>query len=575
MNAPETQAENISVQALLLFAADPRGLGGVVLRGPAGPMRDRWMKSLYSLFRPDMPVRRMPFHVSEDRLLGGLDLATTLQAGRPVFESGLLGSAHGGLLVVGMAERIPPLRTAILCNVMDMGELPPSRDGVAAPAQFGVVAFDEGAGEERAPAPLMDRLAFMIAHDLSAYRAISPEDIERVTKARLAAADVEVGEALLEAICATAMALGVHSFRAVSFAVRAAKAAAAIAGRAAVGDDDVALAAKLVFAHRATVLPAPADEEEAQTKEEPQRGEDGNTESASDRPLEDMVLESTRAVIPPDVLAQIEAGLAARRGKSSGGRSGASKKSKLRGRPAGVRQGDLRQGARLNLIATLTAAAPWQSFRRRQAGAAPGRISVRREDFRITRFKERTATTTIFVVDGSGSAALHRLTEAKGAVELLLADCYVRRDQVALISFRRDGAELLLPPTRSLARAKRSLAGLAGGGGTPLAAGIDAAAGLADGIRRKGQTPVVIFLTDGQGNVARDGQTGRARGNEDALAAARMFRQSGVRSILIDTSPRSAPEAQKIAAELEARYLALPHADAGALQRGVIAATSD
>ena len=100
---------------------------------------------------------------------------------------------------------------------------------------------------------------------------------------------------------------------------------------------------------------------------------------------------------------------------------------------------------------------------------------MRRDDFRMTRFQQRTRTTTIFVVDASGSSALNRLAEAKGAVELLLADCYVRRDQVALLAFRGKEAELLLPPTRSLVRAKRSLAGLPGGGGTPLAAGIDAA----------------------------------------------------------------------------------------------------
>ena len=145
------------------------------------------------------------------------------------------------------------------------------------------------------------------------------------------------------------------------------------------------------------------------------------------------------------------------------------------------------------------------------------RILIRKDDFRISRFKQRTETTTIFVVDASGSAALHRLAEAKGAVELLLADCYIRRDQVALIAFRGSVAELLLPPTRSLARAKRSLAGLPGGGGTPLAAGLDAAFALSDSIRRKGQTPTVVVLTDGRANIARDGGQGRPRAEEDAM----------------------------------------------------------
>jgi magnesium chelatase subunit D len=142
---------------------------------------------------------------------------------------------------------------------------------------------------------------------------------------------------------------------------------------------------------------------------------------------------------------------------------------------------------------------------------------VRKDDFRIQRFKHRSETTAIFVVDASGSSALHRLAEAKGAVELLLADCYVRRDRVALVAFRGRGAELLLPPTRSLVRTKRSLAGLPGGGGTPLAAGIEAGLALADGVKRRGGTPLLVLLTDGRANVARDGSGGRVKAGEEAL----------------------------------------------------------
>jgi magnesium chelatase subunit D len=145
---------------------------------------------------------------------------------------------------------------------------------------------------------------------------------------------------------------------------------------------------------------------------------------------------------------------------------------------------------------------------------------VRRGDFRLRRFHQSTRTTTIFVVDASGSAALHRLAEAKGAVELLLAECYVRRDRVALLSMRGEAAEILLPPTSSLARAKRSLAGMPGGGGTPLAAGFAAALALADGVKRGGQTPVGVFMTDGRPNIALGGAPGRPGAEADALAAA-------------------------------------------------------
>jgi magnesium chelatase subunit D len=197
---------------------------------------------------------------------------------------------------------------------------------------------------------------------------------------------------------------------------------------------------------------------------------------------------------------------------------------------------------------------------------------VRSQDFRVTRYKQKSETATIFVVDASGSSAINRLAEAKGAVELLLADCYVRRDRVALISFRGRTAELLLPPTRSLVRAKRSLGGLPGGGGTPLATGIDAAAGLADAVRRHGETPSIVFLTDGRANISRAGTPGREVAETEALAAARALRAAGVATLLVDTSPRTQPQAQRLAAEMNALYLALPYADARGLSAAVRAA---
>ena len=213
-----------------------------------------------------------------------------------------------------------------------------------------------------------------------------------------------------------------------------------------------------------------------------------------DRALDEVILAAVQAALPPDVLSALRAGSLGRSRSRSSGKAGALQKSGTRGRPNGVLRGELRAGAKLNVIETLRAAAPWQPLRQRETmkdGARP-RILIRKDDFRISRYKQRSETTTIFVVDASGSAALHRLAEAKGAVELLLADCYVRRDSVAVIAFRGQGAEVLLPPTRSLVRAKRSLAGLPGGGGTPLACGIDAAVTLAAAVRARGATPVIV-----------------------------------------------------------------------------------
>ena len=191
------------------------------------------------------------------------------------------------------------------------------------------------------------------------------------------------------------------------------------------------------------------------------------------------------------------------------------------------------------------------------------------DDLRINRLQQRAATATIFVLDASGSSALHRLGEAKGAVNLLLADCYVRRDQVAVIAFRGRSAELLLPPTRSLVRAKRSLAALPGGGGTPLALGLEAALRLAAVVRRSGATPVVVLLTDGRANITRSGETGRAQADADAIAMARQLRAARLTVLVVDTSPQPAIAAQRLAAEMAATYRTLPYAGAAALSAAV------
>ncbi len=581
-----------AIRAAALFAVDPVGVGGISLRARAGPVRERWLAVLASLLPPTIPVKRVPVHVSDGRLLGGLDLAATLKAGRPVAERGLLAEADGGVIILHSAERLDSGTVARITSAMDQGKVSAARDGLAfeAVCHFGVVAMDEGvASDERPAAALVDRLAFQLELEgIRAADAVPPQGvIEKVIAARQQLAQVQANDEITTALCTAAYAMGIDSARASLLALRVACAAAALDGRGCVSEADAALAAQLVLAPRATLFPN--DETQPETPPEPPPPDteqdtadnDDQTQLNGDIPLSDMVLEAAKAAIPAGLLATLQLDRARRPSAKSSGGAGAKQKSLRHGRPLGVRRGELKSGARLNVIETLRAAAMWQPLRRREAalrleGLSSGRrrVEVRKDDFRITRFKNQTETTTIFVVDASGSAALHRLAEAKGAVELLLADCYVRRDQVALIAFRGKAAELLLPPTRSLARAKRSLSGLPGGGGTPIAQGIDMALALAEAIRRKGHTPTVIVLTDGRANIARDGSPGRPKAEADSLAAARSLALAGVAGLVIDTSPLPAQQSERLAEAMGAVYLPLPYADAATVSRAV-KATAD
>jgi magnesium chelatase subunit D len=566
-----------------MLAVEPAWLGGVVLRGRAGQVRDAWLQRLRSLLGPELPWCKLPHHVSDERLLGGLDLTATLREGRPVAERGVLAQADGGVVVVAMSERIATGAAARIGITMDRGEVAFERDGLAgrAAARFGAVLLDEGIDDECVPAALAERCAFRLDLD-----AVTRRDLAAAAKEPLAGARrrillarerwprVRIGAATRRALCATALAFGVDSLRASLFAVRAACVAAALDGRREVEQDHATLAARLVIAPRATRLPPTPEEappEEATTP--PPQSDAADAPQADcceiDRELDDRVLEATHSALPPGLLALLRGGPPLRgAARQNSSRAGTGLRSRQRGRPLGSRAGSLRAGGRLHLVDTLRAAAPWQPLRRRER-PDHSRIDVRPDDLRIRQFRQRTQTTLIFVVDASGSSALHRLGEAKGAVELMLADCYARRDQVALIAFRGKGAELLLPPTRSLSRARRSLAGLPGGGGTPLAAGVDAATALVEAARHRGETPLLVMLTDGRANIARDGTPGRPAAERDALAAARALRAREVATLLIDSAPAPQPVAQRLAEEMRARYLALPHADARLLQQAV------
>ncbi len=569
--------------AALLLAIDPSGLKGAVLRAGPGPARERWLALLADRMGSERPLRKMPAGIGDERLLGGLDLAATLRAGRPIAMTGLLGEAHGGLVVAAMAERMSGETAARLALALDRGAIRPERTGAAeeVPTRLGLVMLDEGIEpEEAAPAALTDRVAFAI--DLTGYRgALETEalpDGAALEEARRRLPDVAADEQAIETLVHTAAALGVASLRAPMLALRAARAMAALDGRTAIETGDCALAARLVLAPRATQIPAEAEDA---PDEEPPPPEDGESDREPDPPPdpksgetpEEIVVAAAKAALPRDLLETLKA-RGPTRGPAAAGRRGQAMRSMTRGRPVGVKPGMPRPGERLDVVETLRAAAPWQRLRRAETPEdAPARIEVRRDDFRLKRFKRARDTCTIFVVDASGSSALNRLAEAKGAVELLLAECYSRRDQVALITFAGRLVDLALPPTRSLVRAKRLLAGLPGGGGTPLANAIEAAGDLADALQRRGRTPAVVLMTDGRANITREGEGAPAQAAEEAQSAARAFSTKGHAAILVDIAPRPREAAQTLSQAMGARYLALPRADARSLSAAVRGAT--
>jgi len=536
-----------------LFAQNPGNFGGICLRG-FGPVRDALLEKLVSALEPLGPVLKIPNNVDSERLLGGIDLAATLQGGRSVWRPGLLETAQNGVVLLPMAERIDENIAAHIAQAMDIGKL-------------SIILLDDGMeSDEAPPTVLLERIAFHC--DLTGSR-----DLEAVKALNLSCESAAKIRAMTKkqrgALAATAAASGIHSVRPLLFAERCATRHAALAGHDKIADQDLQMAVRLVLGPRATQFPQqhesppPPQEEPSPPDQDSSEGED--QQNIEDIPLEDLLLEAATASIPPHILDQIE-GKVRQAGKGQGGRAGNKQQSTKRGRPKGTRPGVPGNGKRLALIDTLRTAAPWQTIRRNESGnLEPGKIHIRKSDLRVHHYEERQESLTIFAVDASGSSALSRLAEAKGAVELMLAEAYVKRSQVALVAFRKDGAEVLLPPTRSLTRARRALGALPGGGGTPLAAGLISARQLAEAARKRGQTPTIAMLTDGKGNVMLDGTANRKGAKAEMEEVAKGIAALGLNSIVIDISPRPRPEAVELAAALRGRYLPLPRAQSAAL----------
>ncbi|HYW49100.1 MAG TPA: magnesium chelatase subunit D, partial [Gemmatimonadaceae bacterium] len=539
----------------------------------------QWIAALKERLPSAMRVVRLPSSATDDRIFGGLDLAATIATGTPVAERGVLADAHGGVVIIPLIERMPVATQARLGVVIDTGFAQVLRDGVRAEfeAQFALVAVDES--EEDAwgvAAPLRDRLALVLDGDVRVDESMLP-DAATIAAARARVATVETSDDVMIGIGTLCVAFGITSERAARQALWTARALAALDDRSDVEEQDVSLAAQLVLMSRATRIPTPPAEEEETPDDAPPEpappeatSSDAPTDTPDDRPMEDRLVDAVTAAIPPELLAELLA--RAQRPSQEMGRAGAEKESWTRGRQVAARRGKPDGVRRLHVLETLRAAAPWQRARARASATRdlPVRsLIVERDDFRIRRYVERAGTSVIFVVDASGSAAAQRLGEAKGAVEALLAESYARRDRVSLIAFRGTTAEVLLPPTRALARARKLLASLPGGGGTPLATAIDASITAGVAARRAGTLPVVVFLTDGRANVARDGKGGRAESMRDALDAAAQFRSSGLSAVLIDTSPRPEPMARRAAEAMGARYVPLPVVDARAIAGAV------
>ncbi len=612
--------------ALLLLAVDP-GLGGLVLWGRRGSGKSVLAQSLRTLLpnievacasfcnelplaneasrlRP-IPFVTVPLGVTEDRLFGSVDVEQSLVQGRSVFQPGLLAECHRGVLLVDDLNLLDTGLVSSLLSVLGDGINRVEREGLSIvhPCVTTLIATynpDEGEVREH----LLDRIALVLSVDTPLALTDRVEAVDRVREfrgdnekfsqayeadltnlqlqillARERLPDLELTPTQLEYLVTEALRGGVEGHRGELFARRLALAHCALCGREQVNSEDLRLAVELVLLPRARYAPPP-DEDTAPPPPPPppppapsqqpqdQSGDEENNEEqpapendTADIP-EEFVFDAEGVILDPELVQFSQS-------SRQRGRSGSRSKifSEDRGRyvrpllPRGPIQ-------RVAVDATLRAAAPFQKSRRL---SQPERtVIVKKQDLRAKQLVRKAGSLIIFVVDASGSMALNRMRSAKGAVLRLLTEAYQNRDQIALIPFQGEQAQVLLPPTRSIALAKRRMESLPCGGGSPLAHALNLASQMGLNAQKGGEISqvVVVAITDGRGNIplARSlGETPEDKPDLKAelLALAARFPELGLKLLLIDTESRfvSTGFAKELAQRAGGRYFYLPRAD--------------
>jgi len=505
---------------------------------------------------PNGTLKHLSANTSLERFGGCLDLAATLACGERVEAAPLLKEGNVGALNVSF-ELEPEFIHRLTAWLEEGGA-------------GGLIVFDDG--NEPYDALAEHASIFLDLHGVRHFQ------IKPVPQAQALAARAVCDDESISRICAMALALGLPSTRTGLGAVQVSIANARLCCRDQVSPPDVELAARLCLLHRATRLPQLEEDACSQNDDvEPSNSHqqsnfndrDSNSSMEQAEGSGEIDVQALLANLPADLLASLAQKQESRISSSRMGRKARHDNQAKHGRPGRCHRRRPRGGERLDLVQTLRAAAPWQRIRRGDESGSDGCVKLRVSDLHVKSFRKSKPSSTIFAVDASGSTALARLGEAKGAVEQLLSQSYVNRDEVSLVAFNGSCARLELPPTRSLTRAKRLLSNLTGGGGTPLAHGLQIALSTAQAERRNGHLPRIVFLTDGSANVCLSGQGNRKAAMDDALLMADSVRASDIPVLLIDVARIPKASTQELARRMGARHMPLPFVSSRALARAI------
>lgn len=515
-------------------------------------------------------VVTLPLGATEDRVVGTLDLEKAVREGVAVIEPGLLAAAHRGILYIDEVNLLDDHLVDVLLDAAAMGVNTVEREGISVthPARFILVGTMNPEEGDLRP-QLLDRFGLMVhvgglldpdermavikaaeawAADPDTFARSHAKDQEdlrsAIVRAQHLLPHVTIDDALIRQVIDACLSLGIVTHRAEIAVVRTARTLAAFRGRQEVVPADVREAMALALPHRMRTRPFEEPEIEPQvlndlipdTQTDPEGdqqddtdGEKGGGSDGDGPPHQGAGRTETHGFGSPVVTAPLWKAADTDRDR----------RTIARGRRTLVPTDDL-HGRRTTTVpsggwrdpiafdATLRAAAPHQRSRQGSDLA----VSIKQDDLRTARRRGRAEIACVFVVDASGSmGAKERMESAKGAVLSLLKDAYVHRDRIGLVAFRGEGADVLLPLSRSVDLAYKRLADLPTGGRTPLAAGLEKGMDLLSQERRKHceVIPMLMLISDGRGN------SGSGPIREELAQVSSAIAEAGIKTVVVDT----------------------------------------
>jgi len=574
------------------------------------------------------PFVQVPLDVLEDRLLGAVDVEKSVTTGQTVFEPGLLAKAHRGVLYVDDINLLDESISNLLLEALSTGWVTVEREGLSVrhPCQPILIAtFNPEEAELREH--LMDRIGICLnadaqpleqderldavqraldfTNDPQAFIKSYEEQTEAmqtsITFAREYLKGMSCKREQYKYLCENAIRAGVQGNRGELFAAQVARANAALNGEDMVSADDLNMGVKLCILPRGTEIAAPPPDEDMMQPPPPpppppenqeQEQEEDQEEQEQEKEEEEPEMDDSAPPVPEEFMIDVE-GVALDpdvmkfANKAKSGRSGSRGMifSEERGRyikPI-MPKGRVRK---LAVDATMRTAAPYQAKRRarqceKTGEDGSGRVFIEQSDVRAKKMARKAGSLVIFVVDASGSMALNRMNAAKGAAINLLAEAYQSRDKICLISFQGDFAQVVLPPTRSIAMAKNRLERMPCGGGSPLAHALNQAALTGMNAQKSGDVGevLVVCISDGRANVPLCVSVGegpeegeepmdKKELKEEVLNTAKMLGTlQGFKLLMLDTENKfvSTGVAKEIAAAAQGKYHYIPKASEGAV----------